>query len=54
MWIGKLYHHRDMERVYGPDLMLKMMRVSAVKGCTHFLIGGKEGVAYLLKERIET
>jgi N-acetylglucosaminyldiphosphoundecaprenol N-acetyl-beta-D-mannosaminyltransferase len=53
VWIGKLYGHRDMRRVYGPDLMLEMMRISSARGYTHFLFGGKEGVATLLKARLE-
>jgi N-acetylglucosaminyldiphosphoundecaprenol N-acetyl-beta-D-mannosaminyltransferase len=53
VWIGKLHGHRDMRRVYGPDLMLEMMKISSVRGYTHFLFGGKEGVAGLLKARLE-
>jgi N-acetylglucosaminyldiphosphoundecaprenol N-acetyl-beta-D-mannosaminyltransferase len=53
VWIGRLHGHRRMRRVYGPDLMLELMKVSVVKGYTHFFFGGKEGVAALLRERIE-
>src|SRR2546421_214752 len=28
VWWGKLTGHRDMDRVYGPDLMLEVLRVS--------------------------
>ena len=34
-----------MRRVYGPDYMLELCRVSVDRGYTHFLYGGKKGVA---------
>lgn len=52
VWIGKLYGHKDMRRVYGPDLMLEVMRRSVEKGYTHFFYGGKEGVPELLRDRL--
>lgn len=52
VWIGNLYGHRNMGRVYGPDLMLEMMRRSVEKGYTHFFFGGKEGVPELLRDRL--
>ena len=52
VWIGKLYGHREMDRVYGPDLMIEIMRRSVTKGYTHFLYGGKKGVPELLMERL--
>ena len=45
VWVGHWYGHAAMDRVYGPDLMLEVCRVSTEKGYTHFLYGGKEGVA---------
>jgi N-acetylglucosaminyldiphosphoundecaprenol N-acetyl-beta-D-mannosaminyltransferase len=36
VWIGKLYEHRNMGRVYAPDLMLEMMKRSVKKGYTHW------------------
>ena len=53
VWIGRLYGHRAMSRVYGPDLMLETMRASLNRGYTHFLFGGKEGIPDLLKRRLE-
>jgi len=50
--VGRLRGHKEMKRVYGPDLMLEMMRRSIPKGYTHFLYGGKEGVPGLLRERL--
>ena len=36
---------REMDRVYGPDLMLLLCEWSQSEGRTHFLYGGAEGVA---------
>jgi len=44
-WLGWWYGHREMDRVYGPDLMLAMMKLSAEKGYTNYFYGGKAGVA---------
>jgi N-acetylglucosaminyldiphosphoundecaprenol N-acetyl-beta-D-mannosaminyltransferase len=52
VWIGKFYGHRDMKRVYGPDLMLEIMKRSIESGYTHFFYGGKPGVTELLKKRL--
>jgi exopolysaccharide biosynthesis WecB/TagA/CpsF family protein len=53
VWGGWANGHSEMTRVYGPDLMLEVMRVSAQNGLQHFFYGGKEGVADLLKEKLE-
>ena len=50
VWIGKIYGHKDMDRVYGPDLMLEIMSRSILKGYTHFFYGGKAGVTELIKK----
>jgi len=49
VWIGRLCGHRNMQRVYGPDLMLELMRRSVENGYTHFFYGGREGVPDLLR-----
>lgn len=54
VWIGKLKRHFDMDRVYGPELMLEVCKLSAKKGYTHFLYGGNEGIAELLKANLES
>jgi N-acetylglucosaminyldiphosphoundecaprenol N-acetyl-beta-D-mannosaminyltransferase len=53
VWAGRLAGHRDMDRVYGPDLMLDVFQWSQTSGATHFLYGGADGVAPLLKQRLE-
>ena len=45
VWIGKLNGCREMDRVYGPDLMLDVCEFTRDHGYTHFLYGGGAGVA---------
>lgn len=53
VFIGRFFRHRRMRRVYGPDLMLEVMRRSAKSGHTHYFFGGKEGVAESLRDRLQ-
>jgi N-acetylglucosaminyldiphosphoundecaprenol N-acetyl-beta-D-mannosaminyltransferase len=41
-----------MERVAGPDLMIEVIRGERFRGATHFLCGGKDGVAEELREQL--
>lgn len=52
-WVGHLQGLRDMDRVFGPDLMMAMCRVSVQRGYRNFLYGGKPGVAELLSESLQ-
>jgi len=52
VWAGKLAGHRDMGRVYGPDLMLDTFRWTEQTGHSHFLFGGRPGVAEELRARL--
>jgi bacterial polymer biosynthesis proteins, WecB/TagA/CpsF family len=54
VWVGKIRGFKAMDRVYGPDLMLLIAKLSQEKGWKHFLYGGGEGVAEELKARLET
>jgi N-acetylglucosaminyldiphosphoundecaprenol N-acetyl-beta-D-mannosaminyltransferase len=54
VWVGRLQGHRRMRRVYGPDFMLEMCRLSVGRGYRHFLYGGNPGVAETLKQRLES
>ena len=54
VWVGRLQGHRRMRRVYGPDFMLEMCRLSVAPGYRHFLYGGNRGVGELLKRRLES
>ncbi len=53
VWMGRLAGHRTMGRVYGPDLMKEMCRVSGARKLRHFFYGGANGVAVELKHRLE-
>lgn len=52
VWMGRLQGFRQMSRVYGPDLMLRVCEMSQATGFTHFLYGGGPGVAEDLKRRL--
>ena len=53
VWMGRLQGFKDMGRVYGPDLMLRVCEWTRTRGFTHFLYGGAPGVADELKRRLE-
>jgi N-acetylglucosaminyldiphosphoundecaprenol N-acetyl-beta-D-mannosaminyltransferase len=52
-WVGHLQGFRDMDRVFGPDFMMAMCRLSAERGYRNFLYGGKPGVAASLSETLQ-
>lgn len=49
VWMGHLQGLREMERVFGPDMMLAIARRSELTGWSHFLCGGADGVAEKLR-----
>ena len=53
VWMGKIRGHREMRRVYGPDLMLEVCAWSGKNSCRHFFFGGAEGVADLLAKKLK-
>lgn len=53
VWLGWLQGLRHMRRVFGPDLMMHVCRRSVSKHYSHFLYGGKPGVAEELKRNLE-
>jgi N-acetylglucosaminyldiphosphoundecaprenol N-acetyl-beta-D-mannosaminyltransferase len=53
VWVGHLQGKREMRRVTGPDLMLQMFGRPEMADATHFLYGGREGVADELRSRLE-
>jgi N-acetylglucosaminyldiphosphoundecaprenol N-acetyl-beta-D-mannosaminyltransferase len=53
VWMGRWQGFRQMRRVYGPDLMLRVCDSTRTRGYTHFLYGGAPGVADALKGRLE-
>ena len=53
VWAGKLNGFSEMDRVYGPDLLLTVCEWSVKSGCRNFFFGGAEGVAGLLAEKLK-
>jgi N-acetylglucosaminyldiphosphoundecaprenol N-acetyl-beta-D-mannosaminyltransferase len=52
VWLLRLHGHRQVSRVYGPDVMLEVCRSGLAKGYRHYLYGGGEGVAELLARKL--
>jgi N-acetylglucosaminyldiphosphoundecaprenol N-acetyl-beta-D-mannosaminyltransferase len=52
VWVGRWQGFSGMQRVAGPDLMLEIFRRKQFINCTHFLYGGKDGVAEELRGRL--
>jgi N-acetylglucosaminyldiphosphoundecaprenol N-acetyl-beta-D-mannosaminyltransferase len=52
VWVGKLEGFKKMGRVFGPDLMYGVCRLSVPSGYSHFFYGGRPGVAEQLKARL--
>lgn len=49
VWVGRLEGFKNMGRVFGPDLMDEICRLSVGRGYTHFFYGGRPGVAEALR-----
>jgi len=49
VWLARGKGFKNMQRCYGPDLFEMLMKQSANTTLTHFLCGGKEGVAEELR-----
>ncbi len=52
VWLSRLHGFERVGRVYGPDLMEALCELSRKKGYRHYLYGGADGVAELLKSRL--
>jgi N-acetylglucosaminyldiphosphoundecaprenol N-acetyl-beta-D-mannosaminyltransferase len=53
VWVGRWLGRKEMDRVYGPDLMLAVLELSEQRGYRHFFYGGANGAAAALRERLE-
>ncbi len=53
VWMGKLHGSAVIDRVYGPDLMLLVLKHGLERGWKHFFFGGGDGVAEKLKASLE-
>ena len=52
VWILRMRGHREVSRVYGPDLMLAVCDHFNQVGAGHYFLGGKPGVPERLAERL--
>src|SRR5215813_11621289 len=53
VWLSRLMGFPEVERVYGPDLMLALCEHSAQRGYRQFFYGGAPGVAETLTTRLQ-
>jgi N-acetylglucosaminyldiphosphoundecaprenol N-acetyl-beta-D-mannosaminyltransferase len=53
VWVGRAAGARQMQRVYGPDLMLSLCDLARTRGFSSFYYGGRPGVANQLARRLE-
>jgi N-acetylglucosaminyldiphosphoundecaprenol N-acetyl-beta-D-mannosaminyltransferase len=53
VWLGRSVVGPRVDRVYGPDLMLEILRATQSTAFRHFLYGGAPGVADELKAKLE-
>jgi len=54
VWLSRWNGHRQVSRVYGPDLMASLSEASARKGYRQYYYGGNEGVPELLAEKLKS
>jgi len=52
VWVGRWLGQKQMDRVYGPDLLLAVMELSEKNGWRHFFYGGANGTAEILKRKL--
>ena len=52
VWLGRWCGHRQITRVYGPDLMLAVCDAGRAVGLTHYFFGSASGVPEQLQERL--
>jgi N-acetylglucosaminyldiphosphoundecaprenol N-acetyl-beta-D-mannosaminyltransferase len=54
VWVGRQQGYKNMERVAGPDLMFEVISRKEFRGYSHFLCGGKDGIAQELRDELIT
>jgi N-acetylglucosaminyldiphosphoundecaprenol N-acetyl-beta-D-mannosaminyltransferase len=52
VWMGRVQGSKAIDRVYGPDLMLRVCAITEKHGFSHFFYGGGPGIAETLSERL--
>lgn len=53
VWVGRLKGHKNIDKVYAPDIMLKVFKNGIDKNYKHYFYGGGEGLAQGLKNEME-
>lgn len=53
VWLGRLKGERQIQRTYGPDLMMALCREGELKGYRHYFYGGTSEVCQLLVEQLK-
>jgi N-acetylglucosaminyldiphosphoundecaprenol N-acetyl-beta-D-mannosaminyltransferase len=53
VWLSRWHGKRHVSRVYGPDLMLEVFRLSLQRGYRHFFYGGSDGVAEAMRAEMQ-
>lgn len=53
VWMARRLGFRRTQRVYGPDLMLRLTQLSAQRGYRQFYFGGAPGLADRLSDRLQ-
>lgn len=53
VWLGRIAGFDETDRVFGPDLMLRVCEASVGRAIRHFFYGGKDGIAVLLAETLQ-
>lgn len=52
VWIGKMRKHKNVRRVYGPELMQEICAISRKNGYKNYLYGSSPDVLSKLKEKL--
>ena len=52
VWLSRWTGHKEVSRVYGPDLMTALTKISAERGFRQFYYGGTSGVAETLADKL--
>ncbi|HNS52175.1 MAG TPA: WecB/TagA/CpsF family glycosyltransferase [Anaerolineae bacterium] len=52
VWVSRLAGQQQVQRVYGPDLMLSFCELAALRGYTSYLLGGAPGQPEAVAERL--
>jgi len=53
VWIGKARGFKNIERVYGPDLMLSLCQISSQKGYRNYFYGATDEVLNALRDTLQ-